>query len=475
MELNRRQFAMFMAGGLGLASTSRPASQLKGSIDIPVLVNGPVQISGSVALPDPIESGIEHLVVVTMENRSFDHLFGWMSGADGRQAGLSYVDQTGVSHSTYPLAPDYTGCGHPDPDHSYGPDRVAYDSGQMDGFLRAGSNDVYTIGYYGEQDIPFYSALANNYTVCDRYFASILGPTFPNRMFLWAAQTDRLDDSVSFTSLPTIFDRLDAAGVSHRYYFNNVPYLALWGSKYLFSTSTFGSFLSSAATGKLPAVSFVDPNYTVLDDGTGNDDHPHADIRNGDAFLSTIFRALTASPAWKNTVLIVTFDEWGGFFEHVPPPRAVAPNNVDTDQVNGQVLLGFRVPAVIASPFTRSAGAANVSSMIFDHTSILKLIEWRWGLKPLTARDASDQIGNPAALMNFQSPDSTVPALPLVLPVPGQACFGGGIFSSSAASSSPARRLSKKSTSASPWQPLAASPAVLQWLTHPRFTGQSRR
>jgi phospholipase C len=405
-----------------------------------------------------------------MENRSFDHLFGWVPGADGRQAGLQYTDNNGATHATYPLAPDYTGCGHPDPDHSYGPDRVAHDNGKMDGFLRAGANDVYTIGYYTASDIPFYAALAQNYTVCDRYFASILGQTFPNRMFLWAGETDRLDDSISFSSLPTIFDRLAAAGVSHQYYFNNVPYLALWGFKYLFSTSPFSTFLSRAATGTLPAVSFVDPNYTVLDDGTGNDDHPHADIRNGDAFLSTIVRALTASPAWKNTVLIINFDEWGGFFEHVAPPRAVAPNNVDPDQINGQVLLGFRVPAVIASPFTRNAGASpRVNSVLFDHTSALKLIEWRWGLQPLTARDSSDQIGNPAAIMNFQSPDSSVPALPPVTPVTAPPCFGGGIFSSSARSSVETITSEASRRSSSPWAALAAAPITQQWARHPRF------
>lgn len=409
-------------------------------------------------LPQPAQSGIEHIVVVTMENRSFDHLLGWLPGGDGKQAGLSYADKNGVVHNTYSLAPDYTGCGHPDPDHSYGPDRVAYDNGAMDGFLRAGSNDVYSIGYYNEADIPFYSALARNFLVCDRYFASILGPTFPNRMFLWAAQTDRLDDSISFTSLPTIFDRLSAAGVSHRYYFNNLPYLALWGFKYFFSTSPFAQFLTQAASGTLPAVSFIDPNYTILDDGTGNDDHPHADIRNGDAFLSTIFRALTTSPAWRNTVLIVTFDEWGGFFEHIAPPRVIAPNNVDTDLVNGQALLGFRVPVVIASPFTRNLTATpQVSRAQFDHTSILKLIEWRYGLRPLTARDASSDIGNLAVAMNFATPDSSVPLLPSPSPVTAAPCFGGGIFSSSA-------EPGKGAVSA--WHALAQTPHVRQWTAY---------
>ena len=451
--MDRRSFFRTL-GGAGLAAAFSPgrAQNVSGSITVgvPGLVSGSITITGSVTLPPPAQSGIEHIVVVTMENRSFDHFLGWLPGAEGKQAGLSYVDKSGATHFTYPLAPDYTGCGHPDPDHSYGPDRVAYDNGNMDGFLRAGSNDIYSIGYYSAADLPFYSALAQNFVTCDHYFASILGPTFPNRMFLWAAQTDRLDDSVSLTSLPTIFDRLAAAGVSHRYYFNNLPYLALWGIKYLFSSSPFAQFLAHAASGTLPAVSFVDPIYTVLDDGTGNDDHPHADIRNGDAFLATIFHALASSPAWKNTVLVINFDEWGGFFEHVAPPRVPAPNNVDTDQINGQVLLGFRVPTVIASPFTR--GGSLVSNIVFDHTSVLKLIEWRWGLQPLTARDASPLIGNPAAIMNFAAPDSSVPSLPSPAPVFAPPCFGGGIFSSSI---EPRRER--------PFAALARSSAMREW------------
>lgn len=405
------------------------------------------------SLPVPTQSGIDHIVVVTMENRSFDHLFGWLPNANGHQSGLNYSDANNVSHPTYPLAPDYTGCPHPDPDHSYANSRVAYDGGAMNGFLRAGGNDVYAIGYYTQNDIPFHAALAQNYAACDNYFASILGPTFPNRMFLWAAQTDRLDDSISFSSLRTIFDRLSNKGVSHRYFFNNVPYLALWGWKYLFSTGTFSEFLSRAANGSLPSVSFVDPNFTVLDDGTGNDDHPNADIRNGDAFLQTVFHALSTGPEWKSTVLIVTFDEWGGFFEHVAPNRVVAPNNVDKDQMGGQVLLGFRVPVVVASPFTLGGG---VNHTQFDHTSILKLIEWRWGLAPLTSRDASTQTGNLAEILNFNSPNATVPSLPPAPSVTAAPCPGGGGIFSSSVRTSPQE--------ATGWKALAGQPIVQQFL-----------
>ena len=421
MKFNRRELlknAALVSGATLAAAPFYSEKNLFGQLTLPTL-------------PNPENSGIEHIVVVTMENRSFDHFLGWLPNADGQQAGLTYLDTAGVAHSTHSLSGDYTGCPHPGPDHSYNGARVEYDNGLMDGFLRAGSNDVYSIGYYGEQDIPFYGELARNYTTCDRYFASILGPTFPNRLFLHSAQTDRLGDTVNFTSLPTIWDRLAAAGVSAKYFYSNVPFLALWGAKYLGISHLYEEFLLGASTGTLPAVSFVDPRFTVLDDGTGNDDHPHADIREGDLFLYKTLQAVANGPKWANTVFIVNFDEWGGFFEHVAPPRATAANNVDPDLVEGKALLGLRVPTVVASPFSRgNAADPRVSALVFDHTSVLKLIEWRWKLAPLTARDASNDVLNLAYALNFNQPDATVPSLlkpqaPLLAAPCLQNLFGG--------------------------------------------------
>jgi phospholipase C len=364
-------------------------------------------------LPISANSGVDHIVVVTMENRSFDHFMGWLDNADGQQEDLSYRDKQGVLHPTHSLSGDFTGCPHPDPDHSYDGGRIEYANGQMDGFLRAGTNDEYSIGYYGDDDIPFYASLAEHYTTCDRYFPSILGPTFPNRMFLHAAQTDRLSNTVTPTALPTIWDRLIAAGVSAKYYFSNLPFLGLWGPKYVGIAHLYQEFLNDAQSGNLPAVSFVDPIYTILDDGTGNDDHPHADIRRGDRFLYDVFEAVAHGPGWSKTVLVINFDEWGGFFDHVKPPRAAAANLADPDMVGGKTLLGIRVPTVVASPF--SAGRPDdprISSLVFDHTSVLKLIEWRWGLAPLTPRDASNDIKNLAYALNFERPHTRVPVLP---------------------------------------------------------------
>jgi phospholipase C len=222
--------------------------------------------------------------------------------------------------------------------------------------------------------------------------------------------------------------------VSANYFYSNIPFVALWGAKYLGISRLYPEFLVSAANGTLPAVSFVDPRYTLLDDGTGNDDHPHADIREGDLFLYQTVEAVAKGPKWPSTVFIVNFDEWGGFFEHVAPPRATAANNVDTDLVNGKALLGCRVPTVVASPFSRgNSRDPRVSALVFDHTSVLKLIEWRWGLAPLTPRDASGDVHNLAHALNFEGPDNSVPNLPQpqapLLATPCLANLGGGILS----------------------------------------------
>jgi phospholipase C len=162
----------------------------------------------------------------------------------------------------------------------------------------------------------------------------------------------------------------------------------------------------------LPSVSFVEPRFVGETEGTSNDDHPHADIQAGDEFLAQTFYAVTNGPGWNHTVFIVTYDEWGGFFGHIPPPRAVAPNAVDSDLAGGKALLGMRIPVVVASPFTRGdLTHPRVVSTVFDNTSILKLIEWRWSLKPLTTRDASRDIGNLVFALDLAHPDPTVPGL----------------------------------------------------------------
>jgi phospholipase C len=363
-------------------------------------------VSGATTTPD-----IQHVVLVMMENRSFDHLFGWLPNADGKQAGLEFPNKTGGQNATWELAPDFTGCAYGDPDHSYSGARLEVNGGKMNGFLQPESSGLNAIGYYREQDLPFRAALARNYTTCDRYFPSILGPTFPNRIFQHAGATDRLDDDFSICTLPTIWDNLAAKGVSHRYYFSNIPFLALWGLKYLDICGLYAEFLADCAAGTLPAVSFVDPTYTTLDN-LDEDDHPYSDVRNGDAFLAKTFQAVSSSPNWPNTVMIINYDEWGGFYDHVPPPRALAPNDVDTDLVEGKALLGCRVPTIVASPWTLGNPAQpRVNHTVFDHTSVLKLIESVWDVPAVAARERSNDVGNLLEVLD-SSHQPGVPPLP---------------------------------------------------------------
>jgi len=375
-------------------------------------------------------SQIKHIVVVMMENRSFDHFLGWLPNANGMQAGLSYQDVDGVSHPTHELAPDWTGCGFNDPDHSYSGGRVEVDNGLMDGFLKTATADEYAIGYYQEADNQFFPQFARNFTTCDMYFPSILAPTFPNRVFQLCGQTDRLDDSVSLCSYRTIFDHCLAAGVSTGYYYGNVPFLALFPIDSLLFSHPLATFLTDCARGRLPAVSFVDPSFTILVN-TGNDNHPESDIRNGDAFLAKVYQAVATSPEWASTVLVMNYDEWGGFFDHVAPPRALAPNSTDTDLVNGKALLGCRCPCIVASPWTVGTPANPVvNHLVFDHTSVLKMIESVFGVAPLAARETSSDVGNLLSVVNLENSPQPAPALPQPQPVTPQTICASGITSS---------------------------------------------
>jgi phospholipase C len=367
------------------------------------------------ALPAPHKSGIEHVIVLMMENRSFDHFLGWLPGADGRQAGLSYTDAAGISHPTYSLAPNYQGCGHPDPDHSYAGARIEYDGGACDGWLRAGANDVFAIGYYTQADLAFLGSATPAWTTCDKYFASILAGTFPNRFYQHSAQTDRLDDSLlPLSTLPTIWDRLASHGLSAKYYFSDFPFLALWGARYAGISHLVEEFFEDCLAGTLPKVSFVDPRFLLEEEGLSGDDHPHSDIRNGEFFLNSIYEAVTSSPAWPNTVLVINFDEWGGFFDHVAPTRAPIPARDAALGSDG--LRGFRVPALVISPWSPRG---TVAHGLYDHTSVLKMIEWRWSLRPLTVRDS--QANNLAEALDFSAknlvaPEFAVPAGPFGVP-----------------------------------------------------------
>jgi phospholipase C len=383
-------------------------------------------------------NGVQHVVVLMMENRSFDHFLGWLPGADGRHD-LAYLSADGNVYPNYPLAPDFQGCGYSDPDHSWEGFLVQHNFGKMDGFLQrptapadnAGvqlaAANTFPAGYYTNRhpggrrkpvpDLPVIGALAEHYTVLDRYFCSFAGETFPNRFYQHAARTDRDHNSTTLSVLPTIWDQLspipNTTGIpTGAYFFRDAPFLALWGTKYFPFWHPFAAgdtdalgipvttlpFLDTVARGLLPNVSFVDPAFDTEGNGTSADDHPLADIRLGERFIADTYHALASAGYLDNTVLMVTFDEWGGFYDHVPPPRVTddtSPADVDhtgdgTTPTDGQLVpdyrqLGFRVPAIVVSNL---AEPAVIHRGPFEHSSTLKLIESTFGLSPLTARDA---------------------------------------------------------------------------------------
>jgi phospholipase C len=363
-------------------------------------------------------SPIRHVVVLMMENRSFDHFLGWVPGADGQQAGLAFPDAAGVPHSTFPLAPDFQGCLHPDPDHSYAGGRLEYDGGRNDGWLRAGANDEYSIGYYTQADLAFFGQAVPEWTTFDHYHPAILSETFPNRIYQHAGQADRISNTFVLSTLPTIWDRLADAGLRGRYYYSDLPFLALWGSKYLNISRSIQEFFADAAAGHLPEVAFVDGQFAGEATGTGNDDHPHVDIRNGEKLINDVYSAVTRSPQWSSTVLFINFDEWGGFFDHVPPPTApIPPVTRAAGDTDGR--LGFRVPALLVAPWARRN---SVSHQQYDHTSVLRMIEQNWNLRPLSMRDASAR--NLALELDFtlqrDPPQFAVPQGPFGVPCPSE-------------------------------------------------------
>jgi phospholipase C len=392
--LTRRQLLLAGAATAATAAAGRAVG-----------ATGPASVPAA-QLPKPGASGIEQIVVLCMENRSFDHYLGWLPGADGQQAGLRYPDDHGVMHPTHRLT-DLQGCSFNDPDHSYRGGRLQLNGGRCDGF-RKGTNDDFALGYYTKDDLPLYGKFVEQTTVFDHWFASILSSTYPNRFYTHAARTDRIDNATRTTSLPTIWDRLAAAGVPATYYFSDLPFLVLWGEKYVELSKHVDAFFADALSGQLPPFSYLDPYFLGEGQGGSNDDHPHADIRRGQAFISLVATAIANSPQWKSTALVITYDEWGGFFDHVRPPR-LPDDHVTTGAEYDHSQAGFRVPAFVFSPFARRGG---IDHHVYDHASILSFVEWRFGLAPLSARDRAAR--NIAYALDFAHPDFSVPAVPLV-------------------------------------------------------------
>ena len=365
------------------------------------------------ALPDPATCGIDHIVVVMMENRSFDHFLGWVPGANGVQAGTTLKDKAGKSFQSYNLAPHYQNCLLADPDHSYAGGRTEINDGAMDGFLLTQPNgDTFPLGYYTADSLPFFKGCADNWTICDSYFSGILAPTTPNRFYMHAGQTDRVSNTTTTSTLPTVWDSMLGAGRKVAYYYADVSYTALWGSKYKSFSQPFNKFASDVAAGKLADLTYIDNVGTDIHElfGVSRDDHPYADVRDGQAFLNQVYNTIRLGPHWASTLMIINYDEWGGFYDHVAPPFApVTAQEFAATGNDGR--LGCRVPCVLIGPHARRGVVEHTQ---FDPNSILNMIAWRFGFEPLGARASSINIAHALDFTNSNgyAPLFTVPPGP---------------------------------------------------------------
>jgi len=255
-----------------------------------------------------------------------------------------------------------------------------------------------------------------------------MGSTLPNREYMHAAESyGQIDNNLPpQTSTPngfpdnTIFAALTGAGVSNRYFFSDVPVSALWGPPGLARAGRVEEYYQRCQSGTLPAVSFVDPNFggsAGEGPGVSADEHPHGDVRAGQAFMSDVVHAFMESPQFARGALFIVYDEWGGFYDHVRPPRV--PDQRNSRDINKDYgLMGFRIPSLAVSPWVCRG---HVEHSVYGFESILKMISYRFGLAPLNRRVAYAR--NIARSFDFQSrPRLTPPSLPHPAAVMSQAC-----------------------------------------------------
>ncbi|MDR3418543.1 MAG: alkaline phosphatase family protein [Nevskia sp.] len=380
--------------------------------------------------------GIEHIVVLMLENHSYDNLFGMLPRGDGftldahgrLTASNPYADGR-IQHAFHMP----TTCQLPGkPGQEWKTSHIQYANGALDGFVISPSGPV-AMGYWTGADLPFTYALASQFPIGDRWFCSVLGQTDPNRRYLIAGTSAGMVDDIGTSPgnlipdlsllLPahgTIFNLLGAYGLSWRDYCAGFPTGAtaelypLDDLSNLANKKTIADFYADAAAGTLPDFCIIDPDYS-----TQSQENPQ-NIVVGEQFLAEVVQAIGASPAWQKTMLIVTYDEHGGYYDHVPPPPALAPDLIGPLVQPGESLYegfrryGFRVPSVVVSAYARRD---HVSHVLHDHTSVLALVQRKWNLPALTWRDA-----NANDLTDFLDLDAltagkpTFPALPPLPP-----------------------------------------------------------
>ena len=332
---------------------------------------------------------ITHFVQICMENRSYDHwlggrkLLGLPVAGDGLGGEMGNKRQDGSLVKVYPA--DIMCMA--DPPHEVESAHRQFNGGLMDGFLSE-YEAVHGPGvapavmeYMLPEQIPWTSALAEQSTVCDRWFSGMMGPTWPNRMYLHSGQCGGI-----LTNDPpaggggfdwrTVYHGLNEKQVPWTYYWSDLPFVALWADISNDQTiRRLQDFFDDAAAGTLPPVSIVEPAFGA------NDDHPPHHPMLGQQFLASVFQALATSPLWNNLLIVITYDEQGGFYDHVAPPRFP-----DDRAAAGFDQAGFRVPTIIAGPYVKQG---HVDSTVYEHSSVVKHVSTMFGLESLGMRDAA--------------------------------------------------------------------------------------
>jgi phospholipase C len=424
-----------------------PPKRQPGSLPFPALPAGTV----NAAMP------FDHIVVVMMENHSFDNLIGALSqtrpDVDGLTLGEGSELNSNPGTSTMPARVD----AFPLPNtaqaknisQSWKATHEQINGGAMDGFVRA-SGAVEPMGYYTKDVLPFAYSLASTFTLANRWFPSVPGPTYPNRRFLLAGTAYGATVTATETLLDpppahgTIFDRLSDHNINWCNYFTDLPLTSVIPSiilKHSRHLASIDKFFHDCQAGTLPAVSFVDPALGAFSEvgkalgslpfpvkealkvlgadfentSPGETQEDPQDMYYGEAWAHRLVEAVLQSPKWSRTLLIYTYDEHGGYYDHVPPPRAIPPDAIAPklspgDPPGGYDMYGPRVPTVVVSPYSKPHG---VSNQIYDHTSVLATIEAKWNLPALTLRDA-----NANHVMDFLNPDEPAFLDPPVIAAP---------------------------------------------------------
>jgi phospholipase C len=361
---------------------------------------------------------IQHVVILMQENRSFDQYFGHLPGngqddVDVAPAGTQ--NPAGGGGAAIPWHHESAYC-LTDTDHGWSASHTQWNGGKNDGFATTNANagdptGARAMGYYDQTDIPFYYDLAKTFAISDTYFCSLLGPTYPNRLFFYggtsygAVTTDA--KGLAPAAVPFLLRELDDKGVSWKGYKTNLPSEVLFTDYYAAHISQIVSadeFATDAAAGTLPSVSILDANYSDRA-WLETDEHPPADMQLGEHWVYDQVTALMKSPLWPSSALFITYDEHGGLYDHVSPPAACAPDDIPPKQeanIAGFDRLGFRVPLIVVSPYAKRHF---VSHAVHSHTSILRFLQAKFDLPALTKRDAnSDAMLD---LFDFVSPPKT--------------------------------------------------------------------